>query len=127
MNSAPVRLGALAALLLLAVPAAGQDMPELAPIDPNAPLTPLPETEAAPAAPVTPRQPAPTGEEDNPSLRYRYSVIGLEAIGLRDRFEALSTLEKGGDIDNLAQLNRRAREDVALVDRLLRAEGHYGG
>src|SRR3546814_9375098 len=44
----------------------------------------------------------------------------------RDRFDQLSVLRGGeGDEANVAQISRRAEEDVELLQRLLRAKGYY--
>src|SRR3546814_11260174 len=44
----------------------------------------------------------------------------------RDRFDQLSVLRGGeGDKANVAQISRRAEEDVELLQRLLRAKGSY--
>ncbi len=64
-----------------------------------------------------------------PETRYSYAVTGLDGVGgtlLRQRFDAASTLREGrGEPANAAQLDRRAREDSALLEDLLRAEGYY--
>ena len=137
MSPASVRLGAAFAALLLAAPLAAQqptpagspppaadapapdDVPALPPIDPDAPMAPLPETIETGAAP------AGTGDETLPSLRYRTVVSGFENAGIAADYKALSELEKNDDIETLAQLDRRARDDVSLIDRLLRSHGYY--
>jgi translocation and assembly module TamA len=105
------------------------ELPDVPEIDPTQPLAPLPELEVEfPNAGQRPEglRPPPRADGDTAALRYDVEVTGLRELGLQDRFESLSTLENGDRLDNLAQLNRRAREDVALIDRLLRAEGYYG-
>src|SRR5688500_10188996 len=142
MNSPTVRLWIAVAVCALATgPGRGQEAPTPAPpapaelpeapeIDPTQPLAPLPDLEVefpnAGQRPegARPRSPASETEID---LSYRVEVTGLDAVGLDGRFRALSALEKGDAIDNLAQLDRRAREDAALIDRLLRSEGYYAG
>lgn len=64
-----------------------------------------------------------------PESRYSYTLNGLDGVGsplLRERFDAASTLREGrGEPANAAQIDRRAREDAALLQTLLRAEGYY--
>lgn len=65
------------------------------------------------------------------SFEQRYSITidgleGLDASGLRTKFDALSTLKQGqGAPANTAQIDRRAREDEKLLRELMRAEGYY--
>lgn len=138
MHSLPVRLCAALAFGALATsPAWGQQqvpppaapLPDLPDIDPTQPLAPLPELEVEfpNAGQRPPGVRPPVAEETKVDLRYRTEVQGLSEIDLMDRFRELSVLEQNKDIDNLAQLDRRAREDVQLIDRLLRSEGYYGG
>ncbi len=137
MRFVSVRLcAALTAGALAAFPAEAQTTPvdtgppELPDIDPGQPLAPLPDLETEfPNAGERPAgaQPRRAPEETEVNLRYRLEVTGLSEVGLQGRFRELSVLQKGGEVDNLTQLNRRAREDVDLIDRLLRSEGYYGG
>ena len=111
-------------------PAADAPLPEVPEIDPSQPLAPLPDLEVEfPNAGQRPDGARPPGERnaDNVNLRYDVEVKGLAEVGLAGKFRSLSALENGDSLDNLAQLNRRAREDTALIDRLLRSEGYYGG
>ena len=62
----------------------------------------------------------------------RAYVVSLEGLdqsdmaGLRSRFDALSTLKAGeGKRANNAQIDRRAREDQALLAAIMRAAGYY--
>ncbi|EQB31796.1 autotransporter assembly complex protein TamA [Sphingobium ummariense] len=61
----------------------------------------------------------------------RYDVVlrGVDAIAdaqFTTRFNELSVLRQGaGKPANLAQINRRIREDSDLLERLLRAKGYY--
>ena len=140
MNFPSVRLWIAVAVCALATdPGHGQEatappppaeLPEAPEIDPAQPLAPLPELEVEfPNAGQRPEGARPRGpaSETEIDLSYRVEVTGLDAVGLDGRFRALSALEKGDAIDNLAQLDRRAREDAALIDRLLRSEGYYAG
>ena len=137
-----VRLGAALAVALLAAPSPAQQpaatpaakpvpkplaadapapetVPELPPIDPDAPMTALPETlDTATAAP------SPTTSDATPNLKYRVDVKGLED-SVSTEFKSLSDLDKHADVESLAQLERRARDDTGLIDRLLRARGYY--
>ena len=73
---------------------------------------------------------------DDGDVRYRVTVNfppaqaleGLEPDAFITRFRALSTLERlSGDAANLAQVNRRARDDRDLLDSMLRVYGYYDG
>jgi len=72
---------------------------------------------------------------DDGDVRYNVSVNFLSADDLAidqdafaDRFRSLSTLERlAGDSANLAQVNRRARDDRDLLDSILRVYGYYDG
>jgi translocation and assembly module TamA len=109
-------------------------------LDPESPLAPLPDigvdwpdiSEAEPVAPdavtETPAQAATSDIETE--RRYQVKLEGLEAVEdkeqLRARFDALSALVEGEDKSaNVAQIDRRARQDEALMRELLRAHGHY--
>lgn len=68
---------------------------------------------------------ADTGEE----RRYTVTLGGIDSIADAQftlRFDELSVLRQGqGKPANLAQINRRIKEDSDLIDRLLRAKGYY--
>lgn len=73
---------------------------------------------------------------DDGDVRYRVIVNFVPAADLEeldqdafaDRFRSLSTLERlSGDDANLAQVNRRARDDRDLLDNMLRVYGYYDG
>ena len=75
-------------------------------------------------------------EIDDGDVRYRVTVnflptedlAELDQDAFRNRFQALSTLERLSDDDaNLAQVNRRARDDNDLIDTMLRVYGFYDG
>ncbi|MBM3927754.1 MAG: hypothetical protein FJ335_04745, partial [Sphingomonadales bacterium] len=76
---------------------------------------------------VTPVQIA--GVDDAPAAQIRYEtrVEGLDAIGLTDRFNALSALREDNDAPNAVVVAARAREDEELAKRLMRAIGYYDG
>lgn len=129
-------------LMLAAMPAAAraqavppaQTAPAADPpaLTPDTPLAPLPdlgvdwpdltitgagEGESAPTAPVA------------ELVRYDYRISGLDTVAdalFRQRFDGLSTLRAHvGDPANAAQVDRRAREDAALLITLLRGAGYY--
>ncbi|WP_414902178.1 BamA/TamA family outer membrane protein [Sphingomonas flavalba] len=101
-------------------------------VDPQSPLAPLsdigvdwPDLTPEPAeAETTTAQTAANGE-----FRYDIALEGLDGIDadrVRDRFDALSVLHANRKkAANVAQLDRRAREDATLLVDLLRAEGYY--
>ena len=95
-----------------------------------------PATELAPMDALDIQWPdlqAETGEavpvEEGPAAEVAYRVLlaGLDEVGLDARFRALSSLEKSRTAENVAQLDRRAREDIATIEILLRAGGWYAG
>lgn len=107
-------------------PAAPGAVPELLPdatiVDP-ALAEPLP-----PLATFDVTTPPPGTEPEVPPATVRYALVieGLEEIGLEDRFRDLSALEDSdGEASNGAQVAARAREDEALLIRMLRSEGYY--
>jgi translocation and assembly module TamA len=101
-------------------------------LDPQSPLAPLPglgvdwpDLSTAPAEPAAKDASTPlTGD-----TRYAYRVDGIDEVAsnlLKERFTQLSTLKLNqGQPANAAQLDRRAREDAALLTTLLRGEGYY--
>ncbi len=132
------RLAAGASIILVASPAlpAVQDAAAPAvqdiPLDPDAPLAPLPgigvdwpDLNGAPLDPAT----AATGADVAGERRYSWRIDGLEPVEtplMRQRFAENSTLDANdGSPANAAQLDRRAREDAALLTSLLRAGGYY--
>ncbi|WP_420144071.1 BamA/TamA family outer membrane protein [Sphingobium sp.] len=73
---------------------------------------------------------APTSFSDaSEERRYTVQLNGIDAIADAQftlRFDELSVLRQGqGKPANLAQINRRMKEDGELLDRLLRAKGYY--
>ena len=94
---------------------AATDLPDAAPADPAlAALPPSPD-----AQPVV---------GDGPfDYSVRLSGMPDEASGrLAERFDALSTLKSSdGDRTFAAQIARRATDDAALLQKLLRIEGYY--
>ncbi len=131
------RAGFCAATALLAVVASNRSAAQVAPeampsLDPNAPLAALPDIGVAwPDLAATPDDPASvvTTTDADAARRYAWRVEGIGDIAstlLRPRFDQLSSLKANdGKPANAAQLDRRAREDAALLNSLLRAEGYY--
>ena len=122
------------------MPDMGVDWPDMGQPDVAAPLPPdpveqaLPDTgqsaedsaiDSAEAAADATAEFADTGEE----RRYTLTLGGIDAIvdpQFTSRFNQLSVLHEGeGKPANLAQINRRIKEDSELLDRLLRAKGYY--
>ena len=106
--------------------------------DANAPVAPLPPLPAVPTADLPgetlPGETLPAAAGAVPvtiagEVRYRFRVEGIDEVAkplLRERFAQISTLDQNdGQPANAAQLDRRAREDSALLLGLLRAEGYY--
>ncbi|MEC3949070.1 autotransporter assembly complex protein TamA [Sphingobium sp. HWE2-09] len=109
-------------------------------------ITPLPEDPVAqsttpgdPTAAQTPALVADQGADPvddaagftdaTQERRYSVKLNGIDAIADTQftlRFDELSVLRQGqGKPANLAQINRRMKEDGELLDRLLRAKGYY--
>lgn len=61
--------------------------------------------------------------------KYRVSLTGIDAIADSQfmlRFNSLSVLKQDENkAANIAQINRRAKEDTDLLDRLMTAKGYY--
>jgi translocation and assembly module TamA len=131
----------------------GEDQAAMPDLDPSSEMAPLPDMQvdwpapadggdAPPAADVDVNhtaasgvRPADADPAENQSDR-RYSVVieglsGTEGLpieaeaALRARFRMLSALEEGKGVGNTAQIDRRARQDEALLQQLLRAAGYY--
>jgi translocation and assembly module TamA len=105
-------------------------------LDPGSALAPLPDLgvewpdlSAPDEAPSTEPQKTPDAVDVATNRRYHVTIEGLESVGgeeLRTRFKALSALIQDEDKSaNAAQIDRRARQDEALLRELLRAYGYY--
>lgn len=117
------------------MPDMGVDWPDMGQPDSVAPLPQDPVAEAAPDSPqaddsasvepIAEPEFADSGEE----RRYAVTLNGVDQIAdaaFNSRFRELSALHEGeGKPANLAQINRRMKEDAELLDRLLRAKGYY--
>ncbi|MCI4589917.1 autotransporter assembly complex protein TamA [Sphingobium sp. BYY-5] len=122
-----------------AMPDIGLDWPDMGQPDNIDPLPADPaeqDTAAAPdpAAGAIPVAPEPvedvaTFTDAGEERRYTVQLNGIDAIAnaqFTQRFDELSVLRLGQDKPaNLAQINRRIKEDSDLIDRLLRAKGYY--
>ena len=112
---------------------------------------PVPPTPAAPTGdldPETPLAPLPGLGVDWPDLnvrdsleatpdtavarpdetpRYAVQLIGVDALPkVRERFDGLSVLRQNdGKPANVAQIDRRARDDAELLEAIMRSEGYY--
>ncbi|NNM77528.1 BamA/TamA family outer membrane protein [Sphingomonas sp. ID1715] len=125
----------LAAAFSWSCPALAQTASQAEPaLDPDSPLDPLPgldvdwpelPADEGPAeAPVTG-----TPTEAGTALRYEVRLEGLDVEqteAVSSQFNALSTLKSSEKTPaNVAQIDRRAREDAELLAELLRARGFY--
>lgn len=127
--------GSLAVALFFATPVGAQQAAEAAPpdgLDPTTPMADLPDlgvdwpdlpAEEAGEPGVNIAQP------DAEERRYTVLIQGVPqdpANQVESRFNTLSALKASdGKPANLAQINRRLRDDVALLRELLRADGFY--
>ncbi len=119
------------------MPDLGVEWPDLA--KPDAPLGLLPAEQSSPGPPILMLPPPviedkstvgkATTTEASGERRYALTIEGMgeaDAPGLRERFDALSSLRQGeSSVANVAQIDRRAREDADLLRDLLRAYGFY--
>ncbi|WP_293881514.1 autotransporter assembly complex family protein [Sphingomonas sp.] len=131
----PQRAAFLAVAALLVVAGRPAFAQETLALDPNSPMAPLPDlgipwpdlnTKDAVEgdAPVSAAQTTEVGDDQ----RYAVTVVGLEGIGgaVESRFDALSVLKSGqSKRANVAQIDRRARDDAELLSTLLRSAGYY--
>nr|WP_087573125.1 autotransporter assembly complex family protein [Sphingomonas sp. CDS-1] len=121
---------------LAPMPDIGVDWPDMGQPDSIAPMVELPpETSDAPHQVIAPEasdepaEEAATFADTGEERRYSVTLSGVEEIAdaqFTTRFKELSALQQGeGKPANLAQINRRIKEDSDLLDRLLRAKGYY--
>ena len=124
--------GAVAIALAIASPAHAQTPP---PLDPESPMAPLPDlgvewpdlSKTDPVE-VDPAAPPEKSVEVADDQRYAVVVSGIDALSptVATRFNQLSVLKEGeGKPANVAQIDRRARDDADLLNTILRAEGYY--
>ncbi len=131
-----VRRSAVAAItaLLLATSAYAQTASSGSALDPESPMAPLPGFEVEwpdldQADPIAPDvEAAPVLGEVTGDQRYDVVVTGIDTLSaaVSSRFNDLSVLKEGaGKPANVAQIDRRARDDAELMNLILRAEGYY--
>ncbi len=119
------------------MPDIGLDWPDMGqedrvkplPADPADTQVATPDALPDAAQPVEPVEEAATFADAGEERRYTVQLNGIDTIAdatFKQRFEELSALRQGdGKPANLAQINRRIKEDNELLDRLLRAKGYY--
>jgi len=121
---------------LAPMPDIGVDWPDMGQPDAVTPMVELPpEGSDAPQQAIArevsdePAEEAATFADTGAERRYTVRLSGVEEIAdahFTTRFNELSALQQGeGKPANLAQINRRIKEDSDLLDRLLRAKGYY--
>lgn len=115
-----------------ATPAPSDDLGST--LDPASPLSPMPDIgvdwpDLSPDPAEATAASDQTADLATVERRYGYRVLGIEGIGgdlFRERFDELSTLRANeAHAANVAQIDRRAREDAALLNDLLRNEGYF--
>ncbi|WP_342212670.1 BamA/TamA family outer membrane protein [Sphingomonas sp. CFBP 13733] len=107
-----------------ATTATGAVLPPIGPEDPQL-VVPLPALASYDTAPLATA--ADIKDKDAPEIRYDAEINGLADAGdgLEARYKALSALKGGGKAANTTQVSARAKEDEALVVRLLKSLGYY--
>ncbi len=107
-----------------ATTATGDVLPPTGPEDPQL-AQPLPALASYDTAPLATA--ADIKDKDAPEIRYDAEIKGLADAGdrLEARYKALSALKGGGKAANTTQVSARAKEDEALVVRLLKSLGYY--
>ena len=107
-----------------AVTASGDVLPPIGPNDPQL-VEPLPALASYDTAPLATG--ADIRDKNAPEIRYDAEIKGLADAGdgLEARYKALSALKGGGKAANATQVSARAKEDEALVVRLLKSLGYY--
>ena len=110
-----------------APPTAADSSPPTAEAPPTAADSSPPTADAiaSGAAPAAPPPVAGPGADPDREIAYRVEIDGLDVWRLEGEFRAASALRADRTADGLAQLEVRARADVALVERLLRSVGFY--
>lgn len=142
MSNMRWRCRKLAALLLTVVapsPCLAQEQAASVPpdtvLDPASPMADLPDIGVAwpdmAESAASQNESAANSAADTGAEERRYSIVieGLErlnALPVKQRFDALSALRQGESKPaNTAQIDRRTREDRDLLEQILRASGHY--
>ncbi len=113
---------ALAALPALQDGSSAEAIADSTALDP-ALAEPLPPLAAFDVTPV--EVPGDAGDGDT-QVAYSTELNGLDVAEVRTQFDQLSALKDGdGEAANAAQVDARAREDAALLGRILTAQGYY--
>ena len=132
MNLRSVRLEAVCAIAALMLASIAQA--QTVPLDPESPMAPLPDLgvewpDLNAVDAISPSAEVPAAQVEIPEdPRYAVVVSGLENLApiVSTRFGDLSVLKEGeGKRANVAQIDRRARDDAELLNTILRAEGYY--
>ena len=103
--------------------ATGDTIAPISPDDPQlaAPLPPLSGFDTTPLVTAVD-----VADKNAPQVRYETVITGIEQTGLEGQWKALSALrDGGGKAANGVQVQARAKEDEALVIRLLKSVGYY--
>ena len=131
---------ALTVALAGATPVNAQGLPETAeptqatdtPLDPELPMAEMPDIGVEwPDLPAEEAGEQASGVDsaDEQGRRYTVTLAGVPSTSenqIAQRFDALSALKIGDSKPaNVAQIDRRARDDAALLAELLRADGYY--
>jgi len=131
---------ALTLALAVAAPVHGQGIPAPAepalttdtPLDPESPMAEMPDIGVEwPDLPAEEagEQAAGVDSADEQGRRYTVTLAGVPSTSenqIAQRFDTLSALRAGDSKPaNVAQIDRRARDDAALLGELLRADGYY--
>lgn len=131
---------ALTVALAVATPVHAQGLPEPAeptqatdtPLDPESPMAEMPDIGVDwPDLPAEEAGEQASGVDsaDEQGRRYTVTLAGVPPTSenqITERFDALSALKTGDSKPaNVAQIDRRARDDAALLAELLRADGYY--
>ena len=132
MSFQNVRRSAVVAFAALMLASAAHA--QIVPLDPESPMAPLPELgvewpDLNKADPISPElEAAPATVEIADDQRYGLVITGIDTLPdiVSTRFNELSVLKEGeGKPANVAQIDRRARDDSELLNTILRAEGYY--
>ncbi len=132
MSFRNVRRSAVAVMAVLMLASTAHAQTAL--LDPESPMAPLPDfgvewpdlnkvDPVSPTIEVTPRTVDIADDQ-----RYKLVIAGIDALApiVGTRFNELSVLKEGeGKPANVAQIDRRARDDAELLNTILRAEGYY--
>ncbi len=132
MSFQNVRRSAVCAMVALMLASAAHA--QTVPLDPESPMAPLPDlgvewpdlNKTDPISPALEAAPATIEVADN--QRYGLVITGIDTLPdiVSTRFNELSVLKEGeGKPANVAQIDRRARDDSELLNTILRAEGYY--